>query len=82
MDSPLLEVLGPGGRWGGGKESLRSLSDCSTGPLIFFLLNFPSIKEDGFTYNILSLIHSLASPQNLYYIAGPLLGVKGIRIQE
>ena len=58
------------------------LIDCSTASLIFFCVNFPSIKEDGFIYNVLSFIHSLASSQSMYYIAGPLLGVKDGRIEE
>ena len=64
------------------QENLRLLIDCSTASLIFFCVNFHSIKEDGFIHNVLSFIHSLASPQSMYYIAGPLLGVKDGRIQE
>ena len=50
--------------------------------LNILLCQFPFDKEDGFIYNVLSFIHSLDSLQSIYYIAGPLLDVKDVRIQE
>lgn len=79
MERLLLVALGLCGRWGKwGQENLRSLCDCSTGPLTFFRLNSPLHKRRWIHVQDSFIVHSLNSLYSMHYVTGPLLGVKDI----